>query len=305
MVSAVWFFSALSQAMAAIVAFIITISTVIYQLEQSSRRDRTDELRNKLRELNKSYQPALYSVMELLKQPYDSQLPNNYPEESKLTVNKIEQIYQNISTDDKARDLVWIYCNYINHILNKIPEDTESSEIYLLTSDELSELELALGKLDSLIINGDPTLQSSIEKACRGNNVSVRTEIFDQTSSEYADLDSWFDQHFDPHREVRSLEGTDLLSMSNFFSEFHNDVKKVLAESEYTILNHNDKMKQLFRPVILLLVVGVIVPLGSIIGLQMEEAYVEIDIMNYQVALLSTTIILLIYIIHILWREFS
>lgn len=303
MADPVWFFSALAQAMSAIVGFVITIAAVIYQLDQNSRRERTENLRERLRHLENEYQPPINSIMEMLKQPYDDRMPTDFPPNSELSTTTIDELISEIERSYPIRDKIWLYCNYISYLLDRISEENESSEIYLLDIEEIEELVRATETVSELIYGGEKTLQSRIEQESDQDSVSVSEDLFKNENNEYINLDDWFTQHFDEYNQEQSLNGRNLLSIYNFFDEFNRDTQVILAESEHTTLSQDKYMKNLRWPMLLLLLFGVITPLGAIIELQTNFQTKFLTVLSFQVILLGVLTTVLGAIIYILWSN--
>jgi len=295
-----WFFSTLAQSIASIVGLIIAIGTVIYQLDRTSRRNRTNKLRNKMRDLQNEYKPAVKSSMDLLKQPYDDPINVDINRDDDLSVDKIEQLVSKENEEYDARKEVWMYCNYILNLLDRITEESEESGLFLLSEHELNELLKSSERVANLIYKGENTVQTSIEQNTNKQNISVQSSLFNPEDTDYINMNSWFDQHFNNYDQERCLDGTDLLSISNLFNELQKELQLINIESKHSSLKSGIDMKKMLIPTLLLLLFGVITPIITIIEMQTEFHLPLIDIVCFQIILISICLLLFAYIILIL-----
>ena len=303
MTTPVWFFSSLAQSIAAIAGFIITVGTVIYQLDQNERRNRTESLRKKLREYNNKYEPAINSTMELLKQPYDDETPTELPEDSDLSPSRISCVVDKKEREYPVRDEIWMYCRNISVIMEKITNEDDSGELFLLSEDDIEELATSAERLSNLVYRGEYTLQNSIKKAKGKDDISVKECVFDEKNTEYICLNDWFDQHLETHRQSEYLNGTNLISISTLFNELRYDSRLIKTESKHTSLTKNIQLISLLRPILLLVLFGIITPLAMIIKLQTELNIPYITIIHVQLLLLLIVSGLISYIVYITWIE--
>lgn len=298
-----WLYSVLTQAVASIIGFLITVATVIYQLDRSKRQKRTKLLRDDLRQLQNNYQLVIDTVLELIKQPYSDKITTNIPENSASNIQEIRKLAEN-NDSIGPRERSWLYANYISDLLDKISEDTDDSDLFLLTEEDLDELGKSAEIMRSLIHEVDNSLQDDIDKKS-DEEVSVRTNIFDLEGNEYADLNQWFNKSFQNNSPKQALNGKNLLSISNVFKKLNRDIRLLSIKAEETNLNEGVDLTQILRPVLLVLALGVIAPILGLIELNLEISIPYVNVLIFQSFLLLTVSFLIFLIIIRLWGEFS
>lgn len=301
-----WFFSTLSQSMGAIVGFIITIAAVLYQLEKNEKQNRTARLREELIEFEKKYNNAIFSAIEGLKQPFEDSLPSSEYDPENSSLEDIKNIPDEDLEGHPITSRVWMVSYHISCLLDRVSPDESPERHYLLSKADVEEIEASAEYLSNHIIGeGDSIVyEISYSGAVDKDEISASDEIFDTESIEYIDLDRWFSSHFEQHQEESQLDGSDLISLHNFYQELYHDSRILAKSSQNTILEQNSTISKLLAPIIGLIIVGVVLPLLSLLSLPGGGISIGYTLLSiYQATLVGVSTFLSIHIICAIWSN--
>jgi hypothetical protein len=152
MANPAWFFSTLAQATAAIVGFFIALATVIYQLERAEKRRKTEDLRDSFEEFRDFFLPHFSVMSHQLLALINERLPDRVAESQDLDERKKELL--NGDFDMPHTIYLWSLIRDINIKLKSIAPAAEPENHYLLTEEELEELETLLTEYQEYVSEG-------------------------------------------------------------------------------------------------------------------------------------------------------
>ncbi|WP_148286701.1 hypothetical protein [Halarchaeum acidiphilum] len=301
MASSAWFFSTIAQTVAALTGFIISIIALVRQFEEREKRSRTDELRSTLREFQGKYKDEIYEVMKKVEAPFSTSPPPQVDnlEDSDITDICREEEYT--FGDNAYSNRVWCLCHKLTNILDDISASEKPEQHYLLSSQQIEELEQCSAYLSSHVVDGDE-FKNEIEQA-KGEPISQSDNVFN-SENQYADLQSWFQSNFQNSDREAELDGNDLASLRSFFNELDRDVHKISIQSENTVINEKSITDDLITPLSLLVLSGIVLPIMSLWTFPDKLSFVTANsLLLYQAILVLASFSIFSYISWILVSE--
>ncbi|MBV0903912.1 hypothetical protein [Haloarcula salina] len=292
MVTSSGFFSTLAQISSALFGFIITITVALHQLEIRERRNRTEELRSSLLKTRNKYENLMFEIVEMIELPFNKSFePSNYDVSvDELSVDEI----RNLSNEKFERPI----CSKISmlsykcrSILNNISPSIQSKKDNLISKQEITELQSASEYIADITSNPDGSLINEVETKSDHENVNLSDDIFvENQETKYKNTSEWIDSHIDSENGNSNLTGDNLISISNIFKEFEDDLKDVSAKSENTILDDDVWYSHLPNFTIPFLFFGIVLPLLALINPPFDVLVLSGHILTiYQVFLAGIT----------------
>ena len=272
MASAEWFFSTMAQTVSALLGFLITLVLVIHELDQREKRTRTEELRNYLLDIQKKYDGVLYTVMEAINQPFNDSISVSV-EPDRISINEIidDISFENIPTATK----IWLLSYKIDNIISEIEPAEAPKEDRLLGENEIQQLIKASEYILEKTEGNESELITEINEKGQFEDIGVSEAVFEMDDIDHPDLDQWFDDVLREGDRRRSLDGQDILSISNLFNEFDEDMRKAKRLANNTLLSDTTILSRTKVPILVILLSGVFLPLSALISPPFE--FLEID----------------------------
>lgn len=261
-----WFFSTLAQAIAAIIGFFIALATVIYQLDKVEKRRKTEDLRESYKEFKEYYLPHYrvmsFQVLSLI----DERLPDQLAESDDLEERERELLEQDF--DMPHTIYLWSLIRDINIKLKSIGPAAQPENHYLLTEDELEELEDRIGEINEFINEGtlgnDTPLLDEIEETHGLNwgdimyGEELRNIFYDyETISEKFDVDIERET-FDIYNNLSTIGSAPFILMLGVQGKKH--------EMSNTILDKDAWLEPFFKKSMVLVLIGVVLPICALIA---------------------------------------
>lgn len=258
------FFSTMAQTASALIGFLITIVLVIHQLNQQERRTRTEELRSHLLDIQKKYKEVPFTVMEAIDQPFSQNISTN----KDLNETSIQEIIEDANPGSNSIPVatkIWLLSYKIDSIISDISPAESPERDRLLNNGEIQQLIKACEYILDETEGKDSGLIAEINDKDQAEEVGVSTSIFKMDDIDYPDLDQWFNEVLGEEDRRRSLDGSDILSISNLINELNEDMKKAERLADNTILTNTTIISQTKVPFTVMLLSGVILPLSALI----------------------------------------
>jgi polyhydroxyalkanoate synthesis regulator phasin len=268
MASPSWFFSTVSQSVAAVAGFIITLVTVLHQLQYNQQKGRTDKLRESLIEFKQKYADSTLQVLELLQSPFDNEVPCELPNEGELSAEQIRKLSNDELGNFSESNKLWAYCYLISNTIKNIEPDRNNSGDYLISKSEIDDIQTAIEEIKKKLYNGDETVADEITSLSdEDDDLSPREPVFSSQDERHIHLDEWFQQHFEKRDPQYDLNGQNILSILNYFQEMEKDIGKISIKANNTAIDTNNQTDNLWLYLIALITVGVFLPIVSLITL--------------------------------------
>jgi len=273
MVDPAYFFSTLAQVSATIVGFIIAFSVGLYPLERRRREDRTDRLREALRDFRDEYN-GVVQVMSLIAHDGGVTTKEYLKDFSKDT----DELRAEVRDDDDQRSedapIVWAHLYRIDQLLDRVSAEND----FLLLPDELDALQNSLNWLYGYFdANNDSNKQFYFELSDLIDQDNIPEnyyidDVYDSgagASNPEGNLRQWIRVESDGrHRswvaysaDDSGISGRNLFSFATVLEYMKQDFDEVEARNTGTILDYEPRTKYIIRGVLATSVVGVLLPM--------------------------------------------
>jgi len=304
MISPAWFFSTLAQVCAALLGFIITLAVAIHQLEIREKRKRTDELRTSLIDANDKYNNIMLEIIEVIDLPFQNKF---VPDDYGIAINEtdVNQIID-MSNEQFDRPL----CSKISmlayrcaSILDEISPSDCAKQDNLISQSQITELQRAGEYISDITSKPDGALIREIESQSEVNDISLSDEIFQNSDNhKYEEIDQWISNNINGKNRKSNLSGSNLISISNIFKEFREDMSNISMKAEQTILNNDQQYRRASLYGGLMVIFGIILPLSALIEPISKDLIISgFILIVYQVGLVVGTICFTILTLAEIW----
>ena len=273
MVNPAYFFSTLAQVSATIVGFIIAFSVGLYPLERRRREDRTDRLREALRDFRDEYK-GVVQVMSLIAHDGGVTTKAYLKDFSKGTDELRDEIDDDNDQRSEDAPIVWAHLYRIDELLDRVSAEND----FLLLPDELESLQNSLNWLYGYFdANNDSNKQFYFELSDLIDQDNIPDDyyiddVYDSgagASNPEGNLRQWIRVESDGrHRswvaysaDDSGISGRNLFSFATVLEYMKQDFDEVEARNTGTILDYEPRIKYIIRGVLATSVVGVLLPM--------------------------------------------
>lgn len=259
------FFITLAQISASLTGFTIAIAIVIHQLESRERRKRTAELRDELEGVKQRYNnEVLYSVMEIIEQPFQGTVPENIDNIEKIS---IKDLLENDYFDNNIHaNQIWYLTYKLSNELSDVSPSKKPDSHYLIPLEELKQISNSVGYINKHIDDGNVGLRAEIERQRGVGNMSLTKNIFDTNKTDYNGYSSWLETTFSNYEQEGMRTGNDLHSLSEFFSKLEKDMNAIVKNANNTILDEETVFEGVFLKLAGAVLTGILLPILSLLN---------------------------------------
>lgn len=315
MVNSAWFFSTLAQATAAIVGLVVSLSAIQYQLERQRRERRTEDLRDATRSFEEKYE----GIISTLAGEFAGTADKSYIDKSwnvtlpgdELNLDIVLSSYEpilNMSLDAPVATLYWSHLSRVSNILIfGVNPSSDPKSHYLFSDIHFDRLRESTEWLDTHLDGRSDFTESLYDDLGITGNSRHTTDVF-RSDHPGQSVQDWLQEH-----QALASEQTELLSGENVQSyrrvagELYRDFRNLDSLRENTILTFNPNINNILYKSILLLLVGVFLPMTSLVT-NMEDIFAvggTILLSVYELTLLAATFWILLSLLNELQSEFG
>jgi len=300
--SPAWFFSTMSQAMATIIGFIISLLAVLQQLRYDRKKRRIDEFKTNFIQFNQKYSNSTGEVMQLLKDFFHGSIPTEVPKPDRIDGNFIENILEENPSEYPITNGVWLHIYNINSKLNSIESSENIDQGEMPPEHKILEIKQSLEHISGSISKGNTTITDEMELCSDSEELSIKNDIFSESDTRHMDLETWFDRYFVGDSD-QGQYGHDILSIVNYFEEMEKDFEELFTSYKAATSTSEEKLSKSMKYIILITFTGVFVPILSL--LTFPDSFISFSdslILKYQIML---TVVLFIMICWLLTKVTS
>ncbi|WP_143420783.1 hypothetical protein [Halorubrum ezzemoulense] len=282
------FFSTLASATAALLGFVFALGTVLYQFERRRVEQVTDELREDFSNMKEKYAQnfnLLSSVLESkieasegIDSPTKEESDNVslYDGDKRKDANEVANRYDSIDRIEYPYiRAAYYFMNRILHILAQISQSESRENNYLLTEEQIKDLNFYVEELNkffsSINDTGDEFRKEWVAVTGSYNEdeifyVPIFRDLYDEHYSRInpgKELNEWLDRNVDKNDIVNEkfLSGLNLYSIEKFIDLFRSDLQKANIKREKSVLNYDPIISEFLTVGFLLVVLCIILPL--------------------------------------------
>ena len=266
MTSPAWFFSTVSQAMATIIAFMISLIAVLQQLRYDRKKRRIEDFKKNLKEFDRKYSNSTDEVMSLLKEFYDGSVPHTVPEPSKTNVDLIQSEFSDSSRIYPISNSIWLHIYNINNKLDSINSSEEIARGGMPKEEKLLEISDSIDYISGNILKGDNTMTDEINSFVDFEELSIKNDIFSNDSTTYTGLEKWFGHNFSNDSNKYEQNGHNILSLLKYFEQMEKDFDELRTSYEAVTAISDNGLSDSLNYIILILIIGVFLPILSLLS---------------------------------------
>lgn len=295
MPSPAWFFSTVAQAMATIIAFIISLIAVLHQLRYDRKKRRIEDFKKQLAEFDQKYSNSTDDVMTVLKEFYDDSVPYKVPEPEKISSDLVGSELNEGIKENPVSNAVWLHIYNINRVLSTISSREDIERGQMPEEDNITEIKESIDYISGKISKGDSTMADEMETFVDSEELSVKKNIFDNDDTRYRGLESWFSRHFPNYDNKHYPNGQNILSLVNYFEQMEKDADELMASYKAVDSISKGGFSESLNYIITITFIGVFIPIISLLTVPNEFVLLSGWPLTIYQGILITVLAVLIY----------
>ncbi|WP_157972750.1 hypothetical protein [Haloprofundus halophilus] len=308
MVNPAWFFSTLSQGIAAIVGLLVSARLIQYQLERQRRERRTEDLREEIQDFDEKFGHILSPMAGTFAESADL----SFWSQSRFLWLSGDKLNFDIAINSPTPvvTMYWIHMARISHVLmTGIYPSPNPRAHYLFSQKEFDRLRESITWLKENVDERSLFIEYLYADLGIQGNKPYTANVFNPDPPGES-LQDWLQRYQDyATRHSTLLSGKNLQSYQRVFGELHRDFQRLDSLRQNTIITFNPGINTFLAKVSSLILVGVILPLAAITSDVPDLlAWLVIDstlLYLYEIVLLSTSTVLIFVLLDDLQQEFG